>query len=129
MQTAGANPGSHRTLGMLWLIFGVIRVLGAVWMVLYSGTLMVMWGALLNRVPDPLFWMAIFHFCVTAAIVFYAILAIVSFLAGFSLLRRPVSARPVALVAAFLALLSGPLGVALGVPTIVLLLPRGSAQY
>jgi len=127
IQTA-ADPGNHRTLGILWLVFGVIRVVGAVWMVLYSGTLTVMWGALLNRVPDPLSWMAMFHFFLTAAIVFYVILAIVSFLAGFSLLSRPASARAIALVAAFLALVSGPLGVALGVPTIVLLLPRDSAR-
>jgi hypothetical protein len=97
-------------------------------MVLDSGTLTVMWGALLNRVPDALSWMAMFHLFLTAAIVFYVILAIVSFLAGFFLLSRPTSAKAVALLAAFLALVSGPLGVALGVPTIVLLLPRDSAR-
>jgi len=128
MQTAGAGPGNLRTLGVLWLVFGVIRALGAVWMVLYSGALTVMWGALLNRVPDPLSWMAMFHLFLTAAIVFYAILAIVSFLAGFSLLTRPTSAKTIGLLAAFLALVSGPLGVALGVATVVLLLPRDSAR-
>lgn len=127
-ETASANPGDHRTLGIVWLIFGVVRALGAVWMALYSGTLTVMWGALLNRVPDPLSWMTIFHFFLIAAIVFYVILAIVSFLAGFSLLSRPASAGGIALVAAFLALVSGPLGVAIGVPTIVVFFPRGSAR-
>ena len=127
-QTVVAEPGNHRTLGVLWLIFGVLRVLGAVWMVLYSGTLTVMWGALLNRVPDPLSWMTMFHFFLTAAVVYYVILAIVSFLAAFSLLSRPASAGTLALVAAFLAVMSGPLGVALGIPTIVIFLPRGGAR-
>jgi hypothetical protein len=72
--------------------------------------------------------MAMFHLSLTAAIVFYAILAIVSFLAGFSLLTRPTSAKTIGLLAAFLALVSGPLGVALGVATVVLLLPRDSAR-
>jgi hypothetical protein len=128
METASANPGDHRTLGIVWLIFGVVRALGAVWMVLYSGTLTVMWGALLNRVPDPLSWMSMFHFFLVGAIAFYVILAILSFLAGFSILSRPASAGSIALVAAFLALVSGPLGVAIGVPTIVVFFPRGGAR-
>ena len=127
-QNVSADLGSHRTLGMLWLIFGVLRLLGATWMVLYSGTLTVMWGALLNRVPDPLSWMTMFHFFLTAAVVFYIILGVFSLVAGFFLLDPPASARTVVLVASILALMSGPLGVALGVPTIVFFLPRSGAQ-
>jgi hypothetical protein len=88
-----------------------------------------MWGALLNRVPDPLSWMSMFHFFLVEAIVFYVILAILSFLAGFSIMSRPASAGGIALVAAFLALVSGPLGVAIGVPTVVVFFPRGGARY
>jgi hypothetical protein len=128
IETASANPADHRTLGIFWLLFGVLRVLGAVWMVLFNNTLTVMWGAILNRVPDPLSWMTMFHLFMTAAVVYYVILAIVSFLAGFALLNRSASAGTLALFAAILAVMSGPLGIALGVPTIVLFLPRGSSS-
>jgi hypothetical protein len=127
-QGAGSVSRSHRTLGMLWLIFGVLRILGATWMVLDWGALTVMWGALLNRVPEPLIWMTTFHVFLTAAVVFYILLGILSILTGFFLLGRPPSAGTVVIIASILAVMSGPLGVALGVPTLVFFLPRSPAQ-
>jgi hypothetical protein len=97
-------------------------------MVLYWGTLTVMWGALLNRVPEPLVWMTTFHVFLTAAVVSYILLGILSIFTGFFLLARPASAGTVVIIASILALMSGPLGVALGVPTLVFFLPRSAAH-
>jgi hypothetical protein len=48
------NPSGHlRTLGTFWIIYGVLRLIMAVCLFIYSGTATVMFGALLNRVPNP----------------------------------------------------------------------------
>jgi len=42
-------------LGGCWIVYGVIRLVQATLLVLYSGTATVMFGALLSRVPDPIY--------------------------------------------------------------------------
>jgi hypothetical protein len=109
----------HRTLGTLWILFGVLRVCGAVLIVLYSGTLALMWGALLTRVPNPFFLMSLFHLFLIGAVIIAIVSAFFSFLAGWALLQDN-GARTFPLIAAVLALIDGPFGIALGVFTIVI---------
>jgi len=66
MQTDNAR---HGTLVALWAIYGLICIVKAAWIVVYWGTLTVMWGALLNRVANPLFWMNAFHTWLTGAVI------------------------------------------------------------
>ena len=40
-----------RILGICWIIYGVARLIFAVWLVSFSNTATVMFGALLARVP------------------------------------------------------------------------------
>jgi hypothetical protein len=56
--------------------------------------------------------------------VFIGITALLSFLAGWGLYKREPWGRTMALVMAFLNLLSIPLGTALGIYTLVVLLPK-----
>ena len=53
--------GTRRGLGDCWIVYGLIRLVVAAAMFVWSGIATVMFGALLNRVPDPVTLMAIFH--------------------------------------------------------------------
>jgi hypothetical protein len=113
-----------RTLGALWLAYGCLRVIAAAALVICNGTLTLMWGALLNRVPNPLLLMTAFHVLLVLVVAWCIISAFFSFVAGVALMRRWSPARMDTLVAALLALPDLPLGIVLGVYTIAVLLPR-----
>jgi hypothetical protein len=123
MRTLDTN---HKTLGILWVIYAVISLAQAAWVFLNIPVLTVMWGAIITRVANPYGWMDFFHLILIGVIVLAIVTAIVAFLAGFSLMSGAASGRTLAIVAAILALLRGPLGVAIGVYTLVVLL-RGTA--
>jgi hypothetical protein len=123
------SPSSHlRTLGICWTVYGVIRLIMAVWLVVFSGTATVMVGALLDRMPDPFTLMSIFHLMYTAFVVLSAICGLCGLLAGLALLARQRSGRSPALVAGFLSLSDIPLGITLGIYTLIVLLPMSGSQ-
>jgi hypothetical protein len=111
-----------RNLGVLWVVYGLLRLIVALGAFLYSGTLTLMWGALLNRVPNPFFLMDVFHVWLGFAIILGIIAGVVSIIAGLAMMSGG-SARGLGLLASFLGLINGPLGIALGAYTLVLLVP------
>ena len=113
-----------KTLGVLWLIYGCLRIVAVAALLVYSGTLALMWGALLDRVPNPLAWMTAFHVVLVLVVAWSIIAAFFSFVAAVALMRKSVPARMDTLVAALLALPDLPLGIILGVYSIAVLLPR-----
>jgi hypothetical protein len=113
-------------LGILWVIYGVICVAQAAWMFVEAPVLTLMWGAIITRVPNPFAWMDVFHIVLIAAIALGILSAIFSFLAGVSLMGASRPNRTLVLVATFLGLIRGPLGIAIGVYTLVLFV-RGAA--
>jgi hypothetical protein len=118
------EPRDLRTLGILWMLYGCLRVVAVALIVVYSGTLALMWGALLTRVPDPLMLMTLFHVFLVIGVAWCIVSAFFSFVAGVTLMRGASPARMDTLVAALLALPDLPLGIILGVYTIAALLPR-----
>jgi len=118
-------------MGSCWIVYGVIRLIVAVCLVIYSGTATVMFGALLNRVPDPFTLMTDFHVIYTLLIALSAVCGILGIVAGLALLAGNRVGRTLALIAAFLSLSDIPLGTTLGIYTLVVLLPTGagSASY
>jgi hypothetical protein len=114
-----------RRLGVLWAIYGVVRLVAAVWLVFFSGTATVMFGALLSRVPNPFALMADFHLFYVILVAWNILMAIVSLAAAGDLLSGRGSARKIAILAGFLALPEMPFGVMLGVYTLILLIPSG----
>jgi hypothetical protein len=126
---AGQSLAGHlRTLGGCWIVYGVIRLVLAASLVLYSGTATVMFGALLSRVPDPFTLMDVFHFMYIVMIVLSLVCGILGLVGGLALLGRQPSGRRLVLLAGFLSLSSIPLGTTLGIYTLVVLLPRSGAQ-
>lgn len=122
------NPISHnlarhlRILGICWVLYGVIRLATAVWLALFSNTATLMFGALLNRVPDPFSLMNIFHFVYGLLVAISAVCGILGVLAGLALLAGSRSGRTLAIIAAFLSLASIPLGTTLGIYSLIALL-------
>jgi hypothetical protein len=98
-------------------------VVVAIWMFLYSQTLTLMWGAIINRVADPFAWMSFFHFFLAAKIVMALISALLSLLAAVALLQGSASSRTLGLTAAAFGLMGPPLGIVLGAFTIAILFP------
>ena len=116
--------GRIRTLGICWLIYGVLRLIWALAMVFFSETARVMFGALLVRVADPFTLMNLFRGFYFAAIAFSVLCSVLSVFAGLTLLGgRPVG-RMLAIVSAIFCLCDIPLGTTLGIYTLVVLLPR-----
>jgi len=126
------DPGnlntSARTLGILWIIYGVARILLAVWLLAFQVTAKLMFGSLLSRVPNPYSLMDTFHLVYAAIILLSIVCGVLGVLAGFALLGNWSSAPVLALAAAFLSLSELPLGLMLGVYTIAKLLPRESLR-
>ena len=125
---APSRSGHIRTLGSCWIVYGVIRLIMAVCLVVYGRTAALMFGALLNRVPDPFTLLGIFHFLYTLMIVLSAVCGILGLIAGLALLAGQRSGCTLALVAGFLSLSNIPLGTTLGIYTLVVLLPIRAAH-
>ena len=121
--TASAqNPrADSSTLGALWIVYAILRLVAVILLVLYTGTATVMFGALLTRVPDPYTLMTIFHILYVAAIIVTALSGLFGLLAGLALLGGK-SARTLSLVAAFLSLSDLPFGTTLGIYTLIVFL-------
>ena len=122
--TASAqNPrADSSTLGALWIVYAILRLVAVILLVLYTGTATVMFGALLTRVPDPYTLMTIFHILYVAAIIVTALSGLFGLFAGVALLAGK-SARTLSLVAAFLSLCDLPFGTTLGIYTLIVFLP------
>jgi hypothetical protein len=112
-----------RNLGILWILYGLLRFVVALGVFLSSGTLTVMWGALLTRVPNPFTFMDLFRFFLIFVIILSIAAGVVSIMAGLALTSGGPSARKLGLLAASFGLINGPLGIALGAYTLVVLVP------
>lgn len=120
-------PSATRSLGILWIVYGVARLIAALWLAGFASTATVMFGALLTRVADPFSLMSGFHFIYWFIIVLTVVAGIFSLLAGLAMLSGKSGVRPLALIAAVLSLSDIPLGLTLGVFTLVFFL-SGSAS-
>ena len=112
--------GNLRTLAILWMVYSGYRLLPG--LVLHS---MDSWGIPLFD-GAPFFVHNILH-VVGGALV---LTGLVGLLAGWGLLERQTWARVLAIILGFLSLLHPPLGTALGIYTLWVLLPASSeAEY
>lgn len=126
-------PGTHsagrcldrrvRPLGICWVIYGILRLAAGIWLIVFAPIATLMFGALLGRVPDPFTMMSVFHCFYVLAVIWCFVCGVLGLLAGWALLMHQKSARMLAILAASVSLPEFPLGVILGVYTLVLLLP------
>ena len=115
--------GNRRILSVCWIIYGILRLALGIWLILFSGTATVMFGALLGRVPNPFALMSDFHVVYAATILLSFLCGLFGLLAGLALLSNQRPARTLALLASFLSLSEIPLGLTLGIYTLIVFLP------
>jgi hypothetical protein len=120
--------GHRRTLSFCWVVYGILRLIMGIWLILFSGTATVMFGALLGRVPNPFALMGDFHVIYAATIALSFLCGLFGLLAGLALLANQRPARTLALLAAFLSIAEIPFGTTLGIYTLVVLLPLRSVS-
>jgi hypothetical protein len=92
-------------------------------LVLFSGTATVMFGALLDRVPNPFALMNDFHIVYAGMVVLAVLCGVFGVIAGLALLANQRPARTLALLAAFLSVSEIPFGTTLGIYSLIALLP------
>lgn len=117
-----------RILGVLWVIYGILRIVGALWLIAFNPKATLMFGALLSRVPDPFTMMSEFHLLYLVIVVWCFVCGVVGIIAGLALFARARAARWLAILAAFLSIPEIPFGIALGSYTLVILLPYSASQ-
>jgi hypothetical protein len=124
-----AHPSSltasgTKTLGLAWIIYGVFRLAVTVWLIAFTTTATLMFGALLTRVPDPYSIMGAFHIIYSVVIVWSGISGVLGIVAGLSMLASQRGARILMVAASLLALSELPFGIMLGVYTMTHIAPR-----
>ena len=123
------NASRHlRILGICWRLYGVIRLVTALWLLTLANTGTVMFGDLLVRVPDPFTMMSGFHFIYGLAIAFSLACGVLGFLAGLAFLAGQRFGRTLGLIAGFFSLSSIPLGTTLGIYSLLVLLPLSAKR-
>lgn len=124
MSTDSTGPIGVRQspLGLCWIVFGIFRLIVALWMFSFAGTATVMFGAILTRVPNPYSLMTAFHLIYTGWIILSAASGILGILAGIILLSGAGISRILALLAAFFSVSFVPVGTTLGIYTLILFL-------
>src|SRR3978361_2220423 len=110
---------NSKPLGLCWIVYGILRVIAAVWMLSFTPVATVMFGALLNRVPNPYPLMSAFHLIYAGWILLSAASGISGVLAAISLLAGARAGGLLAVVAALLAVPFIPVGTMLGTYTLV----------
>jgi len=117
-----------KPLGACWIVYGIIRVCIGVALVVFMPTATVMFGALLGRVPNPYWLMDLFHFMYALAIVVSIVCGLLGIAGGIASMANGRAGRTLLIVASLLALSEMPLGIALGVYTLIVLLPVRRAE-
>ena len=85
---AGNLSGHRRILGVCWLVYEILRLIMGIRLVLFSGTVTVMFGALLSRLPDPFALRCDFHSVYAGIVVLTVLCGLFGLLAGLALLAN-----------------------------------------
>jgi hypothetical protein len=112
-----SNRSSYSGLGACWIVYGLLRLVIAVWLVTFARVATVMFGALLVEVADYKLAMEGFHAFYVFSIILSVACGVFGVLGGVALLRQRTSR--LVIVAAFLSLSELPIGITLGVYTLL----------
>jgi len=124
---AQRSDKAYRVLGACWIVYGLIRLGTAVWLVSFTREATVMFGALLVEVANAAALMADFHAIYLLMIILSVLGGVIGVGAGFALLLGQRWGRSLAILAAFLSLSEIPLGITLGAFTLWTL-PRSTPR-
>lgn len=114
-----------RIMGVLWLVYSGLHIVMAIWTLFFARYFLPSIEAMLQRsstsFPFPIFhFMQLFY---TLSFFYGIATGILGIAAGYGILRRRPWGRIVALVAAFICVISIPFGTAIAIYTLLVLLP------
>jgi len=119
-----------RLLAILWFAFGAFELLGGVVLLVMANTFFVHLAHMASREGGGAPPIGFLQPLLSVVAIFVLGKGLAGFLAGWGLLNREPWGRVMALVLGFLALIHPPLGTALGIYTLWVLLPADSeAEY
>jgi hypothetical protein len=123
--------GTHvRVLGIIWLVFSIFHIVMAVWTLVFSYYFLPMIQGVLSNgpasFPFPLVHTLRLIYGISA--VYGVAIGALGLCAGTALLQRKRIGRVLAIIAAFLCVLGIPLGTAVGVYTLIVLMPEHAAR-
>jgi hypothetical protein len=120
--------GHIKVMGVLWLAYSALRVLAGMMVLAFSHFIVPIIANAMppDASPFPVanFLQAIYGF----VFVYCVITGILGAIAGYGLLQRQSWGRTMALVMAFISLFSLPFGTAMGVYTLIVLLPADASE-
>lgn len=125
----GGRVGKHvQTLGVLWIAYSAFALIGGVVLFILANTIFSRFGAAMPGAPPgvPPF----LHMLFTALGFVLLVKAAAGIAAGAGLLNREPWARVLAIILGIISLLNIPIGLAMGIYTIwVLLSPNADKEY
>lgn len=113
-------------LSILWMAFSALSAIGGAVVLIVANTIFTHAGSIFGRELPPNAHAAFLHPLLTFVAILVLLKAAVGFLAGWGLMQRQPWARILALVVGFVSLFNLPLGTALGIYTLWVLLPAES---
>ncbi len=113
-----------QTLAILWFVASSLNLIGAAVLLALGHALFTLRGPI-EGLTMP---MGFLHGLFRMLALFLLVKALAGFAAGWGLLERETWARPLTLILGFLSLLHIPLGTALGIYTIWVLMPAGADE-
>jgi len=114
-----------RLVAIFWIVYSAFNVIGGVVMIVLADTIFGHLGHIAEIPGEILIWLRPLMVSMGSITL---LKAAAGFFAGWGLLHREPWARILALIVAFLALLNIPIGTALGIYTLWVLLPAQSDQ-
>jgi putative effector of murein hydrolase len=120
-----------RVLGITWLAYGAFRIIMAFWILAFSHYLVpAMQDAFSqSNTPFPFPIVDFLRAIYTISAVYGVVTGCFGIYAGYALMQRKPIARAMAIVAAFICVISFPFGTAVAIYTLIKLMPENAARY
>ena len=115
-------------MGILWAVYNGFRILMGAWTLALSRYMLPFMKNFMSRDTTPFPSPQMFHVIFLYVFIYAAAEGFLGVIAAVGLLKHAPWARIVALIAAFVSLISIPFGTAVGIYTLIVLLPAASER-
>ncbi|MGD1211217.1 MAG: DUF2127 domain-containing protein [Candidatus Acidiferrales bacterium] len=129
VETATEKMNTHlQVLAVCWAVYSAFHIVMGVWTLAFSHYFVPMLSNFVPRDVNALPIAELLHAVYAATFVYSVAAGIIGFVTAWGLWQRKRWARVLALVVAFLSLINIPFGTAVGVYTLIALLPSEAGQ-
>lgn len=132
---ASSAPDPVRTLqnhlqaiAILWAVYSIFRIVMAIWTVAFGWYFLPIWARMMPQQFNIEPFLRLIGGIYWASGIFAVAMGVLGLWAAWAIWQRNPYGRVVVLIVACISLISIPLGLALGIYTLVILLPRTAAE-